>query len=93
MIVGGEVGQDRRVRELLHRTDFFYVDGGLVESTDPVWLQGAYDTLTGFFNRVGIWKNPRKTVRMLCCPFYTVGNQSEAAYKRRMKGEGTTYRA
>ena len=39
-------------REVLHRTNFYYKDDGLVTSTDPVWLQGAFENLTGLFNRV-----------------------------------------
>ena len=35
---------------------FFYVDDGLVASTDPEWLQGAFDTLTGLFDRVELCK-------------------------------------
>ena len=39
---------------------FFYVDYEIVASTDPVWLQTAFDTLTGIFDRVGLLTNVRK---------------------------------
>ena len=57
-----------------------------------VWLQGAFDTLTGLFNKVGIRTNNRKTVGMLCCPCRMVETQSEAAYDWRMTKEVITYR-
>ena len=64
----------------------------MVASADPVWLQGALDTLTGLFGRVGLHKNVGNTVRMICRPCRTTGTQSEASYKRRMTGEGIIYR-
>ena len=33
-----------------HQTPLFYVDDGMVASTEPEWLQGASDTLIGMFN-------------------------------------------
>ena len=41
------------------------MEDGLVASTDPEWLQGEFDTLTGLFDRVGIRTNASKTVGML----------------------------
>ena len=40
LVTGSAGGQDRWLREVLHRATFFYSDDVLVESTDPVWLQG-----------------------------------------------------
>ena len=31
----------------------FYAEDGLVASTNPVWLQGTFDTLMRLFDRVG----------------------------------------
>ena len=77
----GEVREVRRTwgKEVLHHTYFLYEDGGLVASKDPVFLQGAFDTFTGLFDRVGIWKNVRKTVGMICRPCSAVGTQSDTA--------------
>ena len=36
-------------------------------------IKGALDTLTGVFDRVGIWKNLGKIVGMLCFPCCAVG--------------------
>ena len=48
--------------ECCFRANFFYADYGLVASTDPVWLQRAFDTLTGMFERVKLRTNVWKTV-------------------------------
>ena len=69
-----------------HRAAFFYADDGPVASTDPVWLQGAFDTLTGLFNRVRLQTNVGNTVGVICRPFCTAETQPKAAYKRRIMG-------
>ena len=63
----------------------------MVTSSDPRWLQWAFNTLVGLFERVGLRTNIGKTVSMACrlCP--ATGNQSEAAYGRKMTGNGPTY--
>ena len=73
--MGGVGVQDVWGREMLHRAAFFYAYCGLVASVDPFWLQGAVDTPTRLFNRVGLRKNVRKTVMMLYCPLHAVGSQ------------------
>ena len=40
----------------------FYADNGMVASSDPGWLQGAFNTLVGLFDRVGLQTNVGKTV-------------------------------
>ena len=50
---------------VLHCADFLYLDDGLVTLTDPVWLQGVFDTPPGLFKRVGIQTNIGKAVGML----------------------------
>ena len=81
-VEGGAKDQDRR------GDIFSYADDSLVASTDPVWLQGAFDTLTEFFNMVGLPKNAGKTVGMLCRPCRGVGTQSEADYNWQITEEG-----
>ena len=93
LVARGAVGQDGWGREVLHCATFLYDDDSLVASTDPVWLQGAFDTLSGLFNRVGLHTNAGKTVGMLYFPCCTVGIQLEASYRRRMTGEELTHRA
>ena len=48
------------------KLELFYADDRMVVSTDPVWLQSEFDTLTGIFEQVGLRKNIRKIVVMLC---------------------------
>ena len=73
-----------------HRAAIFYVDYGLVVLTDPVWLQRSFDTMTRLFDRVGLQTNFGKTVGIIFRPFWSAGNQLEAAYKLWMMGEGLT---
>ena len=78
---------------MLHRSDFFYADDGLVASTKPVWLQVVFGTLTGLLDRVGFWTNIKNTFGILYRPFCVMGTHSKAAYGRQMIWEGLTYRA
>ena len=41
---------------------------GMVASSDPAWIQGAFNALVGLFDRVGLQKNFGKTVGMVCHP-------------------------
>ena len=77
---------------MLRCTNLFCADNGLIESTNTEWLQGAFSTLTEFFDRVRLWVNIRKTARMIfhtCCAART---QLEESCKCRMIGSGLTYR-
>ena len=56
----GERGQEGR-----HQNALFYADNGMVASSDPRWLQGAFSTLVGLFDRVGLRNNVGKTVGMV----------------------------
>ena len=83
----GERGQEGR-----HHNTLFYADNGVVESSDPRWLQDAFSNLVGLFDRLGLQTNIGKTVGMVCRPCQTAGTQLEAARGRRMTGEVTSYR-
>ena len=52
-------------REGRHQSALFYADDGMVVSSDPAWLQGAFTALVGLFDRVGLLTNYRKTVSMV----------------------------
>ena len=70
----------------------FYADDGMVVSSDPAWLQGAFSALVAIFNRVGLRTNVGKTVSMACHPCRAgPGNRTKAAYSRRLTGLGKTY--
>ena len=64
----------------------------MVASSDPCWIQGAFNNLVGLFDRVGLRTNVGKTASMVCRSFHAAGNQSEAAYKRQIIGKGPTYK-
>ena len=49
----------------------FYANDGLVSLLECACLQGAFDTLTGPFDHVGLRTNKRKTVSMECWPCHT----------------------
>ena len=78
-------------KEVRHHNSLFYADDGMVSLSDPRCLQGAFSTLVGLFDRMGLRNNFRKTVGMVCRPCQAAGTQSESAYRRRMTGEGPSY--
>ena len=52
----------------------------MVVSSDPAWLQGAFNTLVAIFDRVSLLTNVRKTVSMVCHPYRVgAGNRTEEA--------------
>ena len=83
----GELGQEGR-----HQAALFYANNGMVASSDPAWLQGAFNALVGLFDRVGLQTNVRKTVGMVCHPCQAAGNLTTEAYGRRITEEGHSYR-
>ena len=70
----------------------FYAEDSMVSSSDPVWLQGAFNALVGLFDRMGLQTNFRNTVSMVCHPCQSAGNLTTAAYGRRITGEGQSYK-
>ena len=83
----GQRREEEGHQRLTTKVAFFYADGRMVASTDPGWLQSAFDTLTGLFDQVGLPKNVCKTVGMVCRPCRVAGVQADEAYTRRMTGE------
>ena len=71
---------------------FFYVDDRMVASTDPGWLQLAFDTLTGLFDRVGLQTNVRKTAGMVWRSCQAARMQADKTYTRRMTGKGRSFK-
>ena len=65
LVEGVAGGKDGWGSEVLHRAAFFYLYDGLVAPTELLWWQGAFDTITGLFDRVGLRKNFEKTVGKL----------------------------
>ena len=83
----GDLGKEGR-----HQAALFYADDVMVAWSDPGWLQGAFNTLVGLFDRVGLRTNVGKTVGMVCHPCKAEGNLTTEAYRRRFAGVGPTYR-
>ena len=52
----------------------------------------VFDTLTGIFDRVGLQKNVRKTVGMVCRPCWAAGVRADEAYTRGMIEEGRSFK-
>ena len=71
---------------------FLYDDNGILASTNPGWIQSAFDTLMGICDRLGLRTNVCKTVGMVCSPFWAAGVRADEAYNRRMTGEGKSLR-
>ena len=92
VMVEGAEEQGERGQEGRHQADLFYADDGMVASSDPRWLQGAFNTLVGLFYRVVLRTNVGKTVGMVCRPCQAAVNQSEVVYGRRITEEVPTYR-
>ena len=74
------------------RAAVFYADDGFVGSPDKKWLQDAFEVLVDLFARVGLKTNTEKTKVMVCLPGAIRTYYSEHAYKRKLEGQGDTYR-
>ena len=79
----GELGKEGR-----HQAALFYAYDAMVASSNHQWLQGAFNTLVGMFDRVGLSKYAGKTVSMVCHPCQAAGNLSDVAYGRRVTEKG-----
>ena len=79
-------------KEERNQAALFYADGRMVASSDPGWLQGAFSTLLGLFDRVDLRTNFGKTVSIVYHPCQATGNLTTEAYGRRVTGVRPTYR-
>ena len=64
-LVGESEGKGKTGREGRHQSAVFYADDGMIVSSDPTWLQGAFNALVAIFDRVGLLTNVGKTVSMV----------------------------
>ena len=74
------------------KADLFYVYDRLVSSTDPAWIQSAFDTLMGIFDQVGMHINIHKNVGMVCTPYWSARVQADEAYTQKMKRVGRSFK-
>jgi Reverse transcriptase (RNA-dependent DNA polymerase) len=70
----------------------FYADDGMVGARDADWLEHSFGVLVGFFARMGLECNTRKTEAMTCLPGYIAQPRSEVAVRRRQEGQGDSFR-
>ena len=54
MVVENEAGPEGFHHTVREKVSFFYEDGDLVASTNPVWLQWLFNTTIGLFVRMGM---------------------------------------
>jgi hypothetical protein len=80
---------NRTIGEIL---SLLYADDDQFSAMDREWLQQALNILIDLFARAGLKVNIAKTKFMICLPNSHHSHMSEDAYKRRMTGEGETYR-
>ena len=66
----------------------FYAYYGLIDFTNPVWLQWLFDIIIELFERFGITNNMEEMVKIVCQPGSITRKQSSAAYGWRMNREG-----
>ena len=83
---------EERNQRLTAKAAFLYSKARMVASTDLVWLQSEFDTLTGIFDRVGLWTNLRKTVGMVCRLCRAAGVRADKDYTQRTTEEGWSFK-
>ena len=71
----------------------FYADDRMVGTSDTAWIQGAIRALVAIFDRLGLQTNVNKTFSMACHPCRAgTGNRTTEGYRRRLTGDGSSYR-
>ena len=93
MALDGVEKRGERGYEGRHQAALFYADDDMVDGSvfRPRRIQWAFNALVSLFEQMGLRTNVRKTVSMVFQPNQAAGTQSEAAYGRKMTGEGPTY--
>ena len=80
LMVDNEAVPEEFGYSVAYKAAFFYADGGLVASTNLLWIQWSFDVLIGLFQRLGIQSNMVNIVAMVWYPGPIYGRQSTAAY-------------
>ena len=91
-VLGEEVASGELGLEIRRLLTCFYVDDGVLASTDPTFLQDAFDRLVDLFERVGLRTNTTKTEAMTFLPGKIRNCLSEQAYAQRMEELGSSRR-
>ena len=69
----------------------FYADNGRIAGRNPIWVQETLKTLVRMFERVGLYKNLRKTKSMTCTPGFIWGQLGKDTYKWQATSKGVTF--
>jgi len=77
------------VRDLLVA---FYADNGIIAAPNHQWLQDVLNVLVTLFRKVGLETNVDKTKIMICHPSFIRTHLSDEACKKRLTGEGLSYK-
>ena len=80
--------REERGEEGRHQASLFYADGGMVASSDPCWIQWAFNSLVSLFQRVGLRTSFGKTVSMVRKPCQAAGTKSEVGVRTEEYGGG-----
>ena len=65
MVLAEAEKRGERWNEDRHQAALFYADDSMVASSDPRWLQWAFDALVSLFEWVGLCTNVSKMVSMV----------------------------
>ena len=66
LVVDMESGPELWGREMQSRDTLFYLDDGIIGSTQMEWIQGLFDSLAGIFDQVVLSTNVGYTFFVVC---------------------------
>ena len=84
IVVEEAAGTEGFVRTVYRMASLFYMDDSLLSLTHPEWIKRVFEILVGIFDWVGLRKNVRKMVGMVCHTYHIIGQHSDSAYMCRM---------
>ena len=79
LMVNNEDGPDGFGYTMADKMTLFYEYYGLIDSTNPVWLQWGFGILIGLFEWFCIITNMKKMVKMVCQTGHISRKQSSTA--------------
>ena len=91
-VCGPQEAQHGMVWAEVERTLVFCMDDGRIAVRDHIWVQDTLMVTILMLKRVGLDTNIEKTKSLVCTPGSIWGKRSKEAYKRRVTGEGETFR-
>jgi hypothetical protein len=79
-------------QSIAQRLTLLYADDSLLGARNSTWLESAAQSLVDILGRLGLEANTTKTKAMTCLPGSIRTSLTDAAYNRRVTGEGMTHR-